>query len=399
MEEWINQNFGADVSSLGAWQKVGIVCGIIVVAYLVDFLCAHVILKLIRKATSKTETQLDDILLSDKVCKRFSDILPPVILTFALPFALKGQVEVVALRLLGIYIIINVCLFLTAVIEAIYNLFIYREHAKARSLKGISQTLQVLVWIIGVILMVSALIDKSPLYLMTGLGAAATVLMLVFQDSIKGLVAGIQLSFNDMLRAGDWIVMPSRNIDGVVTDITLNTVKVRNWDNTILTVQPYALITETFQNWRGMQEADGRRLTRTVNVNMHTVRFCNEQELDRYKKAGWLPETAQLGVATNVEAFRGCVLDFLKKDSGVNESMTLMVRQLTATSEGLPIQIYAFSHTKEWEQYEELQARYAEYMVARMPEFGLLPYQRGSDKMYDGVSTDNTVADDTDAYN
>lgn len=380
MEQWLYNNLGDDASQLSGWMRLAIVAGIILLAYLVDLIFSKAIIPLIQKLTARTTTKWDDILLSPRVCQSFSHILPPVILASALPFALQGNVEVIVGRLMRIYIIYNVCYFVAALLHAIFNIFIHERHAKASSLKGILQTLQIVVWIVGIITMISVLMDRSPLYLITGLGAAATVLMLVFQDSIKGLVAGVQLSMNDMVRVGDWINMSSRGVDGIVTEITLSTVKVRNWDNTILTIQPYTLLTDTFQNWRGMTESDGRRLSRSVNVNMFSVHPLDATEVAQYKQQGWLPATAREGVATNLEAYRGYVCAHLRSMPEINDQMTLMVRQLPATSEGIPVQAYAFSRIKKWEDYEEIQARIIEFMVAQMPKFDILPYQRSSDK-------------------
>lgn len=362
-------------------MRLAIVAAIILLAYLVDLLFRKLIIPLLQKMAKRTETQWDDILLSPQVCKTFSQILPPVILAAALPFAMQGTLEVIVTRLMRVYIIYNVSRFLTTLMHAIFNIFIHEKQAKASSLKGILQTMQILVWIIAIIFMISEMMDRSPLYLITGLGAAATVLMLIFQDSIKGLVAGVQLTMNDMVRAGDWICMSSRGVDGVVTEITLSTVKVRNWDNTILTIQPYALLTDTFQNWRGMSESDGRRITRQVNVNMFTVKPLDAQKANEYKQKGWLSESASNDKATNLEAYRGCLYMQLSSMPEINEKLTLMVRLQQPTSEGIPVQVYAFSHIKELEKYEQLQSRIVEQMLVLMPQFDILPYQRSSDKL------------------
>lgn len=383
MNEWIERNIGVDNMSLNIWWRLAIIFGIILAAYLVDFILSKLIIPGIRKITAKTETQADDILLSDKVCKSFSAIIPPVILTFALPFALRGNVQLIMERLTLVYIVVNVCRFLTTLIGAFHELFIYRGHEKAKSLKGLFQTIQVSVWFVGAVAMVGILVDKSPLILLGGLGAFATVMMLVFQDSIKGLVAGVQLSVNEMVRPGDWIAMPSRNVDGVVTEITLSTVKVRNWDNTVMTIQPYALLTETFQNWKGMKESGGRRITRQISIDIHSVRFCTKAELNEWKKNGYLPEDAKEGYATNLQAFRSYMENYLRHNKAINHEMTLMVRQLVGSSEGIPLQIYCFSKTKVWEEYEGVQAQLVEFMLSSMPSFGIYPFQRssGADKL------------------
>ena len=364
MEEWLNANLGGLAEGLSLGWRLGIVALIVVAAYVVDLLFEKAIIPLIKRMTEATEATWDDILLSERVCYAFSNILPPVILYFALPLVLDGVLKSVVARVFDVYIIFSVARFLHVLIGAVYGVFADRDHARAGTVKGIWQTLQILMWFIAVILMFSVLFAKNPIYFISGLGAAAAVLMLVFQDSIKGLVAGVQLSFNDMLRPGDWIQMPGRNINGTVTDVTLSTVKVRNFDNTILTVQPYALITETFQNWRGMQEGGGRRLTRSVNVDMRTIRFEDD------------------GLTTNLERFRRDFTELLRRDGRINSDMTLMVRQLPAGPEGLPVEIYCFTHTKVWTEYEEVMASLVERMIAMMPAYGLAVYQRiGTDAL------------------
>ena len=378
MNEWIDNNIGVDNVDMNIWWRLALISGIIIAAYLVDIILSRLIVPGIRKIVSKTSTQTDDILLSEKATKSFCSLLPPVLMAFALPFALKGTAQVVVERFMLIYIVVNVCRFLSTLVDAFYELFVYRGHEKARSLKGLSQTFQVLIWFLGAIAMASILIDKSPMLLLGGLGAFATVMMLVFQDSIKGLVAGVQLSVNDMLRPGDWIAMPGRNIDGVVIEVTLTTVKIQNWDNTIMTIPPYALVTETFQNWKGMTQSQGRRINRSVNINAYSVRFCSPVEFSEWKQKGYLPESAQEESATNLQAFRGFMEMYLKKNPDINNKMTLMVRQLSASDEGIPLQLYCFSRTKVWEEYEKVQATIVEYMLATMSDFGIYVFQRGS---------------------
>ncbi len=381
MEQWIEQTFGMSIADMDMWVRIGIVGGIVVFAYLVDLIFSKVIVPIVRKITLKTAAKWDDILLDDKVCSTFSRILPALILTAALPFVLEGWFGVLVSRATIIYIIVTVCLFLSAVIRATFNLFVYRKEEKAQSLAGLRQTFIIIVWIVGAILMAAVIIDRNPAYLLTGLGAAATILMLVFQDSIKGLVAGIQLSFQDMVRVGDWIEMPSRNANGVVQEITLNTVKVQNWDNTISTLPPYSLLQESFLNWRGMQESDGRRFSRAINIDMHTIRFLSDKQVDEYVAKKRLPADAvdRKGAVTNLEAFRYTMEQHLAQCKDINPNLTFMVRQLPSGTEGIPVELYAFTRTKEWVDYEHIQSQLVEFAIASLPQFGMRVYQRGSD--------------------
>ncbi len=377
--EWISKNVGAQGSMLAWYWQCAIVVGVILAAYLVDFIFVKAIIPTLRKITSKTNTQVDDILLSEKVVRSFSKILPPIILTFALPFVTQGTLELVIERLTVIYIIINVTRFLCILVGALFEALVSRgeesgSRSKARmhSMKGLVQTIQIIFSAVAAILIISILLDKSPAYLISGLGAMAAVLMLVFQDSIKGLVASILLMFNDMLEVGDWIVMTPRNVDGVVIEMTLTTIKVRNWDNTSLTIPPYKMLTETFQNWRGMQESDGRRLRRTIQVDVRSVHFLTEKQAKK-----WNVTLENGRPMTNLEVYRKHLYDYLQHSSDINPDMTLMVRQLPATDAGIPVELYAFTRTKVWEEYEEINARLVEYAFATLSQFGLVAYQRG----------------------
>lgn len=381
MEQWIENTFGMSINEMDTWIRLCVILGIVVFSYLVQLFFSKAIVPLIRRVTLKTKAEWDDIFFDDQVCATFSRILPAIILTAALPFAVDGVLGVLVSRLTLIYIIVTFCLFLTAVIRAIFNLFVYRKEEKAQSLGGIRQTFVIIVWIIGAINIAAVIIDRNPVYLLTGLGAAATILMLVFQDSIKGLVAGIQLSFQDMVRVGDWIEMPSRSANGVVTEITLNTIKVQNWDNTIATVPPYALLQESFLNWRGMQDGAGRRLNRSLNVDVHTIRFLTAKEVSDYIANQQLPADAAKrgGTVTNLEAFRYTMEEHLRQSKEINTDMTFMVRTLDMHSEGIPVELYAFSRTKDWIPYEHIQAQLVEFALASLSQFGLRAYQRGSD--------------------
>lgn len=382
MQDWLVQTFDLDIESLSFWVRTAIVAGIFLLAYLVDLLFVKLVAPIIRRITMRTETELDDILLSDHVIGAFSRMLPAIILTAALPFVFDGGIlGILVARATIIYIIITACNFLDAIVQAIFGLFVHHKEDKALSLAGIRQTFEIIIWIIGIIMIIAIIIDRDPLHLLAGLGAAATVMMFVLQDTIKGLVAGIQLTFQDMLRVGDWISMPSRDTDGVVIEITLNTIKIRNWDNTITTLPPYSLLTESFRNWRGMKESDGRRFRCTLRVNVNTIALLTHDQVDDYIKRGQLPPAAtdRRDTITNLEVFRYAMEQYMRQDVAVNNDMTLMVRHLPAGTEGVPIELYGFTYTKEWTEFESIQARLLEYAFAILPQFGLRAYQRSSD--------------------
>mgnify|MGYP002622168991 CR=1 FL=1 len=368
------------------WIRLAIFLGVILAAYLVDLLFEKLIIPAIKRMTEKTEAKWDDILLSEKVCNAGSNILPPIIMLTAIPMVSTGWLEAFLMKVLAIYITFSVTRFVHVFISAGYEVFEYRQMEKTgqrKAVKGVAQVIQVFIWIIAIIIMVSILINRSPLYLLGGLGAAAAVLMLAFQDTIKGLVAGVQLSANDMLRPGEWISVPSKGIDGIVKDVTLTTVKIQNWDNTIMTIQPYTLFSETFQNWRGMTEAAGRRINKTLNIDIRSVHIPTQEELDDFKRQGFVDATAKVGEQTNLEIFRQYFGEWLRRNPMVNPDMgPVMCRQVEAGPEGLTLQIYCFSRTKVWAEYENVGASLLEHMIAILPEFGLVPYQRSTNWVY-----------------
>jgi miniconductance mechanosensitive channel len=243
-------------------------------------------------------------------------------------------------------------------------------------MKGFYQMLKLAVICIGSILVISTLIDKSPIVLLTGLGAGTAILMLVFQDTIKGFVAGVQLIANDMLRPGDWITVPKYGADGDVIEVTLTTVKVRNWDKTIVTVPPYALINDSFQNWRGMFDTGGRRIKRSINIDMNTVRFCTKEEMESYRKQPWMEGFEETGnEEVNLYIFRHYVDHYLRHHPKVNPEMTLLVRQLQPSAQGLPVELYFFSADTGWINYENIQAEVFEHVLAVLHTFGLKVFQ------------------------
>lgn len=381
MRKLIISALGISPETLSDQERLTIALIIIITAVVASLIFTKVIVPILRKLTERTEAEWDDLLLDPQVSDKFSRIIPAVILTAALPFIFEqgSLLDVIIERGTIVYIIYTVCGFLATFISTLFKILALHDQQKAQSFGGIKQTLQIIVWIIGIINIIAVIINKNPAILLTGLGAAATVSMLVFQDSIKGLVAGIQLSFNRMLSVGDWIALPGRNVDGVVTEITLTTVKVRNWDNTIVTVPPYSLLTESFQNWRGMQEGGGRRITRSINIDMKSVRFLSADEIATAIQNGHLPQEATARPAntvTNLEAFRYTMTQFLTNDKDINHEMSFMVRHLGTGPEGIPVQIYAFSRSKEWIPYEHVQARILENALALMPVFDLKPFQK-----------------------
>lgn len=376
---------------------------VLVLAFAADFICRKVLLRAIARLVQKTKATWDDILFDRRVMVYLSHMVAPVVIYLLLPVAF-AQTDSVTLnfirRLCFIYIIFSFLFFINAFLKAAYTVYSAKESMRDRPLKGLLQTLQVSLWLIGIIVIVAELLGKSPYSLLAGLGASAAVLMLVFKDSIMGFVSGVQLSANDMLKVGDWITMPKYGADGTVIEVTLNTVKVRNWDNTITTIPPYLLVSDSFQNWRGMRESGGRRVKRSINIDMTSVRFCTPEMLEKYRKIQLLKEyidrteavveayNAENGIdnevlvngrrQTNLGVFRAYLTAYLKSLPVVNKELNCMVRHLQPTDHGLPIELYFFSTIKDWIPYEGVQADVFDHVLAIIPEFGLRVFQSPS---------------------
>lgn len=383
---------------------------VLVIAFLADAVCRHMLLRAVAHVVKKTKATWDDIVFDQKVMIHLSRMVAPVIIYLFVPVAFaetgSSTLEFIQ-RICLIYILIAFLSFINSFLKAVYAVYSEKEQFRDRPLKGMLQTVQVILWFIGAIVIVSILINRSPVSLLAGLGASAAILMLVFKDSIMGFVSGVQLSANDMLKVGDWIAMPKYGADGTVIEVTLNTVKVRNWDNTITTIPPYLLVSDSFQNWRGMQESGGRRVKRSINIDMTSVKFCTPEMLDKYRKIRLLKDyiektehiiqeyNEEHGIdnsilvngrrQTNLGVFRAYLTAYLKSLPEVNPKLTCMVRQLQPTDRGLPMELYFFSSIKDWVPYEGVQADVFDHVLAIIPEFDLQVFQSPSGRDFQRV--------------
>ena len=374
---WLQQMGVADTYAL--WLlRAAVVLVILLVVYVLDRVCRKIIIPIVRKVTSKTQMTWDDQLLSDEVLNNVCHLIPPVVFYALIPVAFPEESEMLELilKVCDIYIVVAAVKLICSFITSLYNISNEHEKLRERSLKGFYQMLKLVVICIGVIIIIATLIDDSPGAILTGLGAGAAILMLVFQDTIKGLVAGVQLTVNDMLRPGDWISMPKYGADGDVIEVSLTTVKVRNWDKTITTVPPYALVNDSFQNWRGMFDTGGRRVKRSINIDMHSVRFCTAEELAYYRQQPWMEGFEETGEEeVNLYIFRKYLDHYLRHHPKVNQDMLLLVRQLQPTAQGMPIELYFFSADTMWVNYEALQAEVFDHVLAIVHKFGLRVFQ------------------------
>ena len=352
------------------------VLGILIAALILDAICRKLIIPVIRKLTAKTESVWDDHLLSNEVLGNASGLIPPIMMASLIPMVIQVNDDSFLMKICWIYFTIAVARFICSIISSLYAISNEHEKFKTHSLKGFYQMIKLVVICIAVIVVISTLIDKSPIAILTGLGAGTAILMLVFQDTIKGLVAGIQLMANDMLRPGDWITMPKYGVDGDVIEVTLTTVKVRNWDKTIITVPPYALVNDSFQNWRGMFDIGGRRIKRSINIDMHTVRFCTEEEMASFSQEAWMEGFEPTGdKEVNLYIFRHYMEYYLRHHPEVNQEMIMTIRQLQPNAQGMPIELYFFSADTAWLKYEHLQAEVFDHVLAMLHTFDLKVFQ------------------------
>lgn len=357
--------------------RIGVILSMLILAFVIDRICRKAVVPTIRKVTTKTEFMWDDYLLNDNVLNDFCMLIAPVVVYFLITLALPADLVLdFLLKFCRIYIIVVFMKLLCSIITAMYTLSSEHDKMKNHSMKGFYQMLKLVVICIGTIVIISNLVGKNPGVILTGLGAGTAILMLVFQDTIKGFVAGIQLIANDMLRPGDWICAPKYGADGDVLEVTLTTVKVQNWDKTIVTVPPYALVNDSFQNWRGMFDHGGRRVKRSINIDMNTVRFCTKEEMEAYRKEPWMEGFEETGnEEVNLYIFRHYVDHYLRHHPKVNPEMTLLVRQLQPSAQGLPVELYFFSADTGWINYENIQAEVFEHVLAVLHTFGLKVFQ------------------------
>ncbi|MBU8891257.1 MAG: mechanosensitive ion channel family protein [Bacteroidales bacterium] len=393
-----------------------IILAIILISYLAYLITNKVIFRIISKLVRRTKYAWDDIIFQKKVFKRLSHIVPAIIIYY---FALTGLAEFpvtasIIQSAAYIYMIFVGMLVLDAFLSALHSAYLTLPISKEKPIKGYIQSVKIVIYAFGIIFILSVILGKSPGTLLASLGAIAAILILVFKDTILGFVSSIQLSANQMVKPGDWITMPSKDADGTVIEITLNTVKVQNFDKTIVTIPTYSLISESFQNWRGMEESGGRRIARSIYIDLKSIKFCDNEMLDKFKKIKLIrayvdekqteienhnkhlevddTDMASRRNLTNIGVYRKYIEIYLEKHPkihGIESNYTLIVRHLQPTENGLPIQIYAFSKDQDWGKFEQVQADIFDHIFAVVPEFDLRVFQNPTG--YDFMKLTNQI--------
>ena len=380
---WMNEiliNWGVDPKLANMFDETIIAVLMIGVSIGLDYLCQAIFVGGMKHYTKRAPHQWNTLLMKRRVVHHLIHILPGILVYFLLPLAFVRGKEILdfSQKICAVYIIAAILFTINGLLLVMLDVYNARDKQKNRPMKGFVQVLQVLLFFIGGIVIIAVLVNKSPMTLFAGLGASAAVLMLVFKDSILGFVAGVQLSANDMLRIGDWIQLPNGVANGTVEEITLNTVKIRNWDETISTVPPYTLVNNSFQNWRGMQESGGRRVNKNIYLDMTTLKFCTPEDLDAIRKnvplmADYQPAEGE--VPTNSQLYRIYIERYLRSLPVVNQDMDLILSQKEPTTYGVPIQVYFFSRNKVWREYERIQSDIFDHLLAIVGKFDLKLYQ------------------------
>jgi miniconductance mechanosensitive channel len=396
----LEHNVNPGIAEIASWLAAGFL--LLLLALLANVLAKKLIDSVIHPIIKKTSIQWDDLLIEHNVIVRFSHIVPAAVIHLLVPLVFGADVATQGVFDLAVnlYMTFIVLFVIDGALNFLKSLWERGELGTRYPVKSFVQAIKLVINLIGLIFILSLLLGKSPIVLFSGLGAATAILLLIFKDAILGLVAGFQLSVNNMVSVGDWISMPARGADGDVIDVSLTTVKVQNFDKTITTIPTYAMISDSFTNWRGMKETGGRRIKRALRIDLRTLKFADDESLDRFKRIRLLRPYLEEKLAdiqkynanvgdelgelingrrlTNIGTFRAYCLAYLREHPKVRKDLTLLVRQLAPGEHGLPIEIYVFTNDTVWASYEGIQGDIFDHLLSILPEFGLSAYQAPS---------------------
>lgn len=400
----ILQSLGLNPNMADKLDRFVILLVIALFAFITDIVVRKILVGIVYNIVKKTKNKWDDLFLDKKLLNDLALFAPAVLVYALLPLAFQQEPDILFWSRKFILVFMSILLIITinTSIGIVQKIAEVSQRLKGKTLNGFFQILKIIVSFTGTIIIVSIIIDKSPTTLFAGLGASAAVLMLVFKDTIVGFVSGILLSSNKMLRVGDWITCKKHNVNGVVIEISLNTVKIRNFDNTIITMPPYSLVSDSFQNWRNMQENGARRIMRSINIDMHSIKFCTKEMIEKYRKISLIKDyidsqekqlyeyNLQNGIddsvmvngmrLTNIGVFRAYLQRYIENQPTIDKNQIYMIRQMEPTENGLPIQIYFFTTKFQWVAYEGVMADVFDHIIAVIPEFDLNVFQNLTSK-------------------
>ena len=400
-------NLLSAIESLPSWVVTSLsLMTLVVIALLADTLTKRQLVRMVHRLSSRTNQIWDDALADQGVFARVAQVVPALIFYFGLPLiqGLPEKLVTLGQNVASAYAILLIALTLSALLSAVNTIYEQYPVSSERPIKGYLQVAKIVIFILTAVLVLAVLMERNPALLLSGIGAMTAILLLIFKDTILSLVASVQLTSLDMVRVGDWLEMPQSNADGDVIDIALHTVKVQNWDKTISTIPTHKLITESFKNWRGMNQSGGRRIKRYLAIDVSSIRFLSEKEAEKLKRftliknyivkkqkeiadynttLNDISEEVNFRRLTNMGTFRTYVYEYLRNHPSIHQNMTLLVRQLQPTPEGLPLEIYAFTNVTDWVVYEDIQADIFDHLLAIAAEFDLNMYQNPSGRDLD----------------
>lgn len=387
--------FGINESTAGYLSTGILVIFIALLSIFAYLILKEVVLRAVSHFIKRTHCKWDNVLLERRVFHKLSHIVPAIII-YSFATALSEQMSIIR-KFSLVYIFLVVIFLVDALLNSMDDIYRTYEVSKNKPIKGYLQVAKISAYIIGGVVIIATIIEQNPLLLLSGIGALTAVFLLVFKDSLLGLVAGIQLSSNDMIRLGDWIEMSQYGANGIVIDISLNTVKIKNFDKTTTTIPTYALVSDSFKNWRGMKQSGGRRIRRSVYIDITSIAFCTDEMLDEFEKIRYLSDYIrdkkdEIGLynlenkvdtshainvrrLTNLGTFRAYIQIYLRNHPKINKEMVQMVRQLPPGEHGLRLEIYVFTNDTAWTNYESIQSDIFDHILAIVPEFGLRVFQ------------------------
>lgn len=401
LRAWLTANLGTNKTT----TTLLLVLLVVVMVILLWWLTKKILHYVIPRLTAKTKTVWDDIIFNDRILNSLSTLIPVILLDQLLPILFKDSTSFLPIVLAGtdVLIIMDSVWILVSIFNSVNEILSQDERHKDKPIGSLTQLAKILTFSVGAILIISTMIGRSPLFLLSGLGAMAAILLLVFKDSILGFVASIQLSANNMVQVGDWVTVPNYGADGDVLEINLTTIKVQNFDLTITTIPTYAFISDSFTNWRGMSNSNGRRIKRAIYLKIDSIGFCDDDMLERFSKIALVTDYIQHRKEeikayndshkvdkstlvngrnmTNVGVFKAYIEAYLKANPNINDEMMVMVRQLPPSEKGLPLEIYAFSKDKNWKAYENIMSDIFDHVLSAVPYFDLVVFENpaGSD--------------------
>ena len=419
IEDWLHDTMGVDLGMTQVLKVIILFVAMLFIALLLWIIGQWVIHRFISRLVKRSSSQWDDVMAERGVFRKLGHLVPAIVISTLTPVVLTDYPTYVPFveKIMAAFIVLVIIRVVVSAIGAA-NIYLSRSPKyRDKPIASFTQLAKLIFWFIGVIIILAIVIGRNPIYMFSALGAVSAVLLLIFKDTILGFIASIQVTINDMVRIGDWVSMPKYGADGDVSEINLTTVKVINWDKTISTVPTYSFVSDSFVNWRGMQESGGRRIKRSISLKMSGIRFCDDEDLERYSKIqrvrGYIKQRkAEIEAyniehdidtknsivngrrMTNIGIFRAYILQYLRDNPGLNQEMTCMVRQLEPTDMGVPLEIYCFTATVKWLEYEGIQGDIFDHILATVGHFDLEVFESpaGSDFQSLGrrITTDGT---------